>query len=145
MSNAGWLDSYIAERDRDPEFVLEGVLLRVNERICEIMDRKGITRAELARRLDVKPPYITKLLDGEANLTLRSLVNVAVSLDEGLDVFVPSSVTEERARASAAVRREDEQRRVEVDRDKWCRDLDDRRARTEAPASETHGEFALTA
>ena len=119
MANKGWLDREIAAWDRDPEFVFEGVLLEVNERICEIMQQKQISRADLARRLGKSRAYVTRLLNGLPNLTLKTLTQIAIALGEGIDVFVPSSITEERQRAAAAVAAQAELERITGEKAKW--------------------------
>lgn len=49
----------------------------------------GITQAELARRMGVKPPYITNLEAGTRNITLGQLANLADALGRGLDISFP--------------------------------------------------------
>ena len=59
---------------QDPEFARlfaeEGFINEVQERICEWMEREGITRAELARRLGSSRANVTQLLSGR-NVSLR--------------------------------------------------------------------------
>lgn len=50
------------------------------------MKDQNVTKAELARRLGVSKPWITKLLDGNHNLTMKSLLNVALALGLELNV-----------------------------------------------------------
>lgn len=100
MTEGGWVERKVAEWEVDPDFILEGVLLAVNERICELMQEKEISRAELARRLGKSRAYVTRLLNGQPNVTLKTLIQIAVALGEGIEVFIPSSVTEERNRAA---------------------------------------------
>lgn len=66
---------------KHPAYYEEGLLLDVADRIIAAMDNKGVSRAELARRLKVSPAYVTKLLRGHANLSLESLAKVAFVLD----------------------------------------------------------------
>lgn len=49
----------------------------------------GITQAELARRMGVKPPYVTSLEAGTRNITLGQLANLADALGRGLDISFP--------------------------------------------------------
>lgn len=46
-------------------------------KISAEMDKQGISRSALAKKLCVSPPYVTKLLRGHANLTIRSLAKIA--------------------------------------------------------------------
>ncbi len=109
MGAGNWFDNQLAERDKSPDFILECVLIAATERICELMDKHDISRAELARRLGKSRAYVTRMLNGQPNMTLKTLTQIAVALGEGIDLFVPSSVHEDRARAMAA--REEQQRR----------------------------------
>jgi transcriptional regulator with XRE-family HTH domain len=69
------------EAERDPIFWTERAILRATEEIFLAMERKGISRAELARRLDSSPAYVTKVLRGNANFTLETLARIAYALE----------------------------------------------------------------
>lgn len=58
------------------------------EEVCHLMDEKSVSRAELARRLGTSRAYVTKLLDGNANFTLATMVKVAMALDGALHVHI---------------------------------------------------------
>jgi len=64
----------------------ELVILEVTSRICQLMEDQGVTRSELARRLGTTKGYITQLLDGRANMTLRKLADVFTALDHAVKV-----------------------------------------------------------
>jgi len=59
----------------------EGLRLDIAYRIIEAMATHKISRVQLAKKLDVSPPYITKMLRGHANLSLESLAKIAFALD----------------------------------------------------------------
>ena len=59
----------------------EDLLVETAARIIDAMERRGVTRSELARRMEVSPAYVTKILRGHANLSLESLAKVAFALD----------------------------------------------------------------
>ena len=89
----------LAEFDKNPDYVLEDVLLDVTEQIAVAMDEKGVTRKELAERMGVTAPVITRLLRGAENTTLRTLLRIAFALDMIIDVELgkPAAVAERRA------------------------------------------------
>lgn len=60
---------------RQEEFILE-----VTEQICKLMKQQGISRKELAERMGKSKGRISQLLDGEANLTLRTLSDIFTAL-----------------------------------------------------------------
>jgi transcriptional regulator with XRE-family HTH domain len=62
------------------EYYEEDMLLDVSARLVDEMERQGVTRSELARRLNVTPAYVTKLLRGHANLTVGTMAKVAFAL-----------------------------------------------------------------
>ena len=86
MDSSERFSKLLAEFDSNPDFVLDDVLTDLTERIDALMAEKGITRTELARRMGVKPPVITRLLSGTENTTLKTLLRVAFALDTVLDV-----------------------------------------------------------
>ena len=50
-----------------PEYWEEGAILDFTEALYDAMQRQGVTRAELARRLGTSQAYITRVLSGNAN------------------------------------------------------------------------------
>ena len=72
------------------EYRLEKVLFEVAEQVCKLIESQGVTRSELAQRLAVTPAYITKLLNGNPNLTIKSLLRLSDVLGQSIDIrFVP--------------------------------------------------------
>ena len=65
----------------DPEYITEGILLELNEKVVLKMEELNISRTELARRLGKSKPFITKLLDGNHNLTVKTMVSMVLALE----------------------------------------------------------------
>lgn len=61
-------------------FQEEYVIAQVTERICELMEQKNVSRSDLAKRLKTSKGYVTQLLDGRANMTLRTMAKVLATL-----------------------------------------------------------------
>jgi hypothetical protein len=57
----------------------------VTAMIARLMKEKGVSNSQLAARLGVVPGWITQLLDGEKNKTVRTLSDVLWALDESLE------------------------------------------------------------
>lgn len=74
------LEQFTADREQMRLFQQEYLILQVTERICELMEEQGLSRAELAKRLGTSKGYISQLLDGSANITLRKLADVMAAL-----------------------------------------------------------------
>lgn len=52
----------------------------VTEALSELLEREGVTKAELARRLGKTKAAVGEALSGEANLTLRTIADLADAL-----------------------------------------------------------------
>jgi transcriptional regulator with XRE-family HTH domain len=59
----------------------ERLILQVTERICAIMEEQKVTRSCLAKRLNRSKGYVSQLLDGSRNMTLRTLADVLTALE----------------------------------------------------------------
>lgn len=62
----------------------ERAILDVTELICQLMDEEHVTRSVLAGRLGRSKGYVTQLLDGRANMTVRTISDVFVALGRAL-------------------------------------------------------------
>ncbi|MCX7021673.1 MAG: helix-turn-helix transcriptional regulator [bacterium] len=54
----------------------EGLIFDVSQQLFEVMEKNGVSKAELASRLDCSKAYVTKLLRGPSNMTLRKVAEV---------------------------------------------------------------------
>ncbi|MBE0416532.1 MAG: helix-turn-helix transcriptional regulator [Coriobacteriia bacterium] len=77
----------VADEDRRGiEYRLQMLVLAISDRVHERLRQMGIPRAELARRMGVSRPMVTKLLAGDSNFQLRTLLRMADALDMDLVV-----------------------------------------------------------
>lgn len=83
------------------DYWLAGAILEFTEEVVREMDRQGISRTELARRLGSTPAYVTKILRGKVNFTLGTMVKLARALSSEVHVQLigPSKAVEKRAHA----------------------------------------------
>lgn len=69
----------------DPEFrrlvSIETLTAEAAELIARLMAEQKVTKADLARRLNKSRAWVTQMLSGKANLTVRTLAEVAHALD----------------------------------------------------------------
>ncbi len=64
--------------------------LTIVEELLQFMKRESINRSELAKRMDVPPSRITKMLSGDSNLTIDTLVRAGRAAGADLaQTFVP--------------------------------------------------------
>ena len=79
----------ILDRSRKTlDYKIESARVDFIEEALAIMAAQGISKADLARKLGVSKPYVTKLLGGGANLTLESMVRLAEALDCSLSTHL---------------------------------------------------------
>jgi transcriptional regulator with XRE-family HTH domain len=81
MDTEKWFNEKLTALEDDPDFRLEEVILDLTEQISVRMKEKRMTRAKLAELLGVTPAAVTKLLNGNPNFTLKTLLKVADALD----------------------------------------------------------------
>jgi len=79
--------SQIVEKaKKHDDYWITGVLIEFTEMVCKHMDEKKMTRTELAEKLNVTSAYITKLLRGNANVTLKTMVRLARVFDKEINI-----------------------------------------------------------
>jgi hypothetical protein len=57
----------------------EHAIAHVAELICQLMEKSGITRTDLASKMKVSAGRVTQILDGEANLTLATVARALLA------------------------------------------------------------------
>lgn len=64
----------------DPEFarlMAQGdLIMEVTETLCELLEKEGVSRKELADRLGKTKGFVSQLLNGGRNLTLRTVADI---------------------------------------------------------------------
>jgi len=69
---------------RDPEFrkgfAVEGLIGDTAQLIWDLMERRNMKQADLARLLNKTPAFVSQLLNGKANMTVRTLAEVVYAL-----------------------------------------------------------------
>lgn len=77
-------DTLFAGTEQNIEYWIEGTIVGFTEELSRAMAEGDVSRSELARRIGASPAYITKVLRGNANLTLASMVKLSRALDQVL-------------------------------------------------------------
>jgi len=62
---------------KSDDFWADTTILEFNEELSECIEKEHLSRSELAARVGVSPPYITKVLRGSENLTVMTMVKLA--------------------------------------------------------------------
>lgn len=70
------MDQYL----EDPEFAKlmaeEDLIMQVTETLCELLEKEKVSRKELADRLGKSKGFVSQLLNGGRNLTLRTVADI---------------------------------------------------------------------
>jgi cyanate lyase len=80
------LEVFLADAKRARIFNQEHLLAEITELICKMMQRQGVTRRELARRLDKIDGQVDAILNGETVLTVQQVADVFTVL--GLELRI---------------------------------------------------------
>ena len=76
MKKKSFKELFDQAKRRDTYWV-SSLILDFTEGLHKMMEANEVSRSELARRLGVSPAYITKVLRGNVNFTLDSMVRLA--------------------------------------------------------------------
>ena len=76
----------LTEFQQSEAFELEQAKVEIAEQIYHIMQQKNISNVELARRLGSSKAYVTKILQGNTNFTIESLIKISRSLSCQVDI-----------------------------------------------------------
>lgn len=69
----------------------EDLIVKTTEEIYAMLERQGISRAQLAERLEKSAAYVSQLLGGSRNMTLRTLADIAFALDGKVKIEIEAS------------------------------------------------------
>jgi len=90
MNAEKWFKEKLDTFNYDVEFQTEKVILDFTEQVVLFMEKQEMSRADLAKRLGVSKAFVTKLLNGNPNLTIKTMVNIAKTLGCELSIDILS-------------------------------------------------------
>lgn len=74
------------EKENEAQIYEHYVVHALQEKICEIMNKKGISKTELAKKMKVSKSEVSRLLGEGRNLNLKTIAKIFFSLGEELDI-----------------------------------------------------------
>lgn len=83
-----WMHRLMSDPEGRRLLEQERVLLEATEAICRLMRASNVTKSDLAERLGRSPAFVTKLLRGNNNFTLRTLADVFGALEASLHLDI---------------------------------------------------------
>ncbi|MEW6563306.1 MAG: helix-turn-helix transcriptional regulator [Pseudomonadota bacterium] len=106
----------LATAKQDDAYWVEAAKLDFALELTRQMKLQGVNNAELARRLGTSAAYVTKLLRGDGNLTIETMVKAGRTLDCDFHTHL--------ARRNASVRwldSHDNEKRINPEADRWVK------------------------
>ena len=73
-------DKYLEDEEFARFMAQEDLIIEITEGFCKILEEKHLSRSKLARLMGRTRGYISQLLNGRSNITLRSLADIAYHL-----------------------------------------------------------------
>lgn len=88
MKSSEWFDKKLDVLEEDVEYLTYAANLDFIEEVVKILKDKGVKHINkhLAENLGCSPAYVTKILRGNPNLTIKKMVEISKILDSKLVV-----------------------------------------------------------
>lgn len=74
--------------DQDPQYWAEHTKLDFAYALDRMLNQRGMTRTAMATALNSSPAYITKVMRGDANLTIETMAKLALSIGGRVHVHI---------------------------------------------------------
>ena len=97
-----WYQELSERFDKDPKYWVESMRFDFVEEVERMMEDRGVSRAELARRLDASPAYVTQMFKALFNPTLLTLAKIAMAFDARVELKLVSRDAPSGKHAAAA-------------------------------------------
>lgn len=79
-------ERFLEKPEHQKVFDEEKLLVDVSILVAEIMEKQGVSRAQLAQRLGKSKAYVSQVLRGDANMTLRTVADLFSVLECNIEV-----------------------------------------------------------
>jgi transcriptional regulator with XRE-family HTH domain len=86
ISNQLVLESYTNLYSKDPEFIAEGLALKITEEMLELLENRKLNQSWLAEKMGVSRAHVSQILNARPNMTLLTIAKIAVALNVEPDV-----------------------------------------------------------
>lgn len=84
--NRSWVERFTSVPENQPLLEEARLIMEVTELIAEAIEAGNLTRAQVADRMGRSAPFVTQLLSGDRNMTLRSVAGLACASGIRLNV-----------------------------------------------------------
>ena len=76
------------EAQKHEDYWISELIINFTDDLYRAMKKKNIKKSELATKLGTSPAYITKVLRGDVNFTLKTMFRLAKAVGESFDVHL---------------------------------------------------------
>jgi predicted XRE-type DNA-binding protein len=73
---------------KEDDFWTATAIMELTEELAGWMERNQVSRSELAARIGVSAPYVTKILKGNVNFTIGTMVKLARAVGANLQLHL---------------------------------------------------------
>lgn len=92
-STEKWFGELLDSYKDDFEFRLEELVFELTEQISKKLKDNKISRKQFAEKLEISPAAISKVLNGNPNFTIRTLLTMADALKTELNIEFKDKMT----------------------------------------------------
>lgn len=65
---------------KHPNYLLTKYQLEIYRQVVKYMQEKGLSKTDLAKQMQVSNPYISQILNGNFNYTLKKLIEIGITI-----------------------------------------------------------------
>lgn len=89
MNEKSFQDIYAEARERTSYWTAD-IIYSFTEELARAMEEQHISRSELSRRIRTSPAYVTKIMRGDVNFTVSTMVRLADAVGLGIEMKITS-------------------------------------------------------
>jgi transcriptional regulator with XRE-family HTH domain len=89
------VEDAVSTADGRRRLLQERAIRKVSDYLDFIIDEKGVTRSQLAERLGRTRGWVTQVLDGDQNKTIRTVADILAVLGEEIEIGSKPFVADE--------------------------------------------------
>jgi transcriptional regulator with XRE-family HTH domain len=83
-----YFEELFSDKDNEQIYQQERLIVELTEAIYELMQYKKVKKKDLAEKLNVSQSQITQLLNGSANMQLRTISDILFTLGSKLKIKI---------------------------------------------------------
>lgn len=85
---AEYFQRLFADAAKSPEYWEEMAIMSITEELCRVMEEKGISRTEFAKRIGRTEKYVGRIMRGSVRFDIPSIVHWSLALGCSPAIFL---------------------------------------------------------